>query len=84
MAATQLISLAATAPQAATAVAALGAGAVIINTAYQLLAKATGDSIGLYRTSLLAVEAFGVGRHPTAGVLRAQDFSFWYEIQATP
>lgn len=78
----QLAGLMVAAPQAATAVAAVGAGAVIINVAYRLLLDAVGKSIGLYRTSLLAQEGFGVGRHPTQGLLRAQDFSFAFTIDA--
>lgn len=78
----QLAGLMVAAPQAATAVAAVGAGAVIINVAYRLLLGAVGKSIGLYRTSLLAQEGFGVGRHPAQGLLRAQDFSFAFTIDA--
>ncbi|MFY1634757.1 caspase family protein [Solwaraspora sp. WMMB335] len=78
----QLTSLALAAPQAAAAVAAVGASAVIINVAYRLLLAAVGNSIGLYRTSLLAHEEFGVGRHPTQGRLRAQDFSFAFTIES--
>ena len=79
----QLASLALTAPQAALAVGAVGAGAVIVNVAYRLLRGAVGDSIGLYRTSLLAHEEFGIGRYPADGTLRrAQDFSFSFTVQA--
>ncbi|MET7423461.1 caspase family protein [Dactylosporangium sp. NPDC005555] len=79
----QLASLAVAAPQAALAVGAVGAGAVLVNVAYQLLRGAVGDSIGLYRTSLLAHEEFGVGRYPADGTLRrAQDFSFSFTVQA--
>jgi len=68
------------APQAAMAAAAIGATAKIVDVAYQLLSGAVGNSIGIYRNSLLAGERFGVGRHPTSGVLKAQDFSLSYEI----
>lgn len=78
----QLAGLMVAAPQAATAVAAVGAGAVIVNVAYRLLLDTVGKSIGLYRTSLLAQEKFGVGRHPANGTLRAQDFSFAFTIDA--
>ncbi|MFV2087770.1 caspase family protein [Micromonospora sp. LOL_021] len=78
----QLLGLAVAAPQAAAAAAAIGAGAVVVNLAYRLLLDAVGDSIGLYRTSLLATEEFGVGRHPAVGNLRAQDFSFSYTVEA--
>ncbi|MEV4140705.1 caspase family protein [Dactylosporangium sp. NPDC049742] len=82
-AATTLAGLALAAPQAALAVAAIGAGAVVVNVAYKLLRRAVGDSIGLYRTSLLAHEGFGAGRHPADGTLRrAQDFSFSFTVEA--
>ncbi|GIJ45975.1 hypothetical protein Val02_28610 [Virgisporangium aliadipatigenens] len=79
-AAAQLAGLAVAAPQAAAAVAAVGAAAIVVNTAYRLLSEAVGDSIGIYRTSFLAGEDFGIGRHPRDGLLRAQDFSYSYEI----
>jgi hypothetical protein len=69
------------APQAAAAVAAIGAGAVVINAAYHLLSGMVGTSIGLYRTTLLAGERFGIGRTPAQRVVRAQDFSFQYLIE---
>lgn len=78
----QMAGLLVAAPQAATAVAAVGAGAVVINVAYRLLLGVVGSSIGLYRTSLLAHEGFGVGRHPAHGHRRAQDFSFSYTVEA--
>ncbi|WBB80607.1 caspase family protein [Micromonospora sp. WMMD882] len=78
----QLAGLVVAAPQAAAAVAAVGAGAVVINLAYRLLRGVVGNSIGLYRTSLLAHEEFGVGRHPARGQRRAQDFSFVYTVEA--
>jgi hypothetical protein len=81
-AAVTLGTLVLAAPEAAAIAAALGAGATLINLGYQLLSQAVGKSIGLYRTSLLAQEGFGVGRHPKRGVMRAQDFSFAYEIVA--
>jgi hypothetical protein len=68
------------APTAGTIIAALGAATVVSNIAYKLLSAAVGNSIGLYRTSLLANERFGVGRHPVSGTMRAQDFSFWYQV----
>jgi hypothetical protein len=81
-AALTLAGLAVAAPQAALIVGALGASATICNITYRLLSAAIGSSIGLYRTSLLAQEDFGVGRHPLSGTLRVQDFSFGYEILA--
>jgi hypothetical protein len=68
------------APQAAAVVAALGAGATLVNIGTQLLLQAAGRSIGLYRTSHLAQERFGLGRHPLYDMMSAQDFSFRYEI----
>jgi hypothetical protein len=65
---------------ATAAAMALGAGAVVINLAYKVLRRAVGDSVGLYRTSLLAQENFGIGRHPPKDMLRAQDFSFAYTV----
>jgi hypothetical protein len=73
--------LVAAAPQAAMAVAAIGAGAVLINAAYHLLTGIVGHSIGLYRTTLLAAEQFGIGRPADQCVIRAQDFSFSYLIE---
>ena len=73
---TEVASLAMTTPHAAAAVAVLGAGAVLVNTAYELLTGAVGASIGLYRTSLLAQEQFGVGRHER----HPQDFSFTFSV----
>jgi hypothetical protein len=81
MAMGQLGGLLAAAPQAAAAVAAIGAGAVVINAAYHLLTGIVGSSIGLYRTTLLAGERFGVGRPADQCTVRAQDFSFTYLIE---
>ncbi|GIE35186.1 hypothetical protein Ait01nite_082310 [Actinoplanes italicus] len=73
----QMAQLALTAPQAALAVAVAGAGAVLVNTAYELLTGVVGQSIGLYRTSLLAQEQFGVGRHER----HPQDFTFTFTVE---
>jgi hypothetical protein len=62
------------------AVAALGAAASICNIGYRLLAGAVDKSIGLYRTSLLAQEGFGVGRHPASGSMQPQGFAMAFEI----
>lgn len=70
--------LALTAPHAALAVAAVSAGAVLVNTGYDLLLRAVGQSIGIYRTSLLAQEQFGIGRHGR----HPQDFSFTFSVEA--
>ncbi|MEU8071012.1 caspase family protein [Micromonospora sp. NPDC049151] len=72
----QVAGLALTAPHAAMAVAVAGAGAVLVNTAYELLTGVVGPSIGLYRTSLLAQEQFGIGRHER----HPQDFSFTFTV----
>src|SRR5262249_22903934 len=82
LAAAQLAGLMVTAPHAALGAMAIGAGAVVMNVTYRALVKAGGTSIGLYRTSLLANERFGVGRHPAKDLLRAQDFSFAYTVEA--
>lgn len=57
-------------------VTAVGASAVLARMAYELVLRVAGTSIGLYRTSFLRRERFGVGQHPTEGLYRAQDFSF--------
>jgi Caspase domain len=77
-----LAGIAGIGPQGAAAVVGIGAAATLVGIGSRLVAAATGKSIGLYRTSLLAAEAFGVGRHPRAGLLCSQDFSFAYEIVA--
>jgi hypothetical protein len=79
---TSIAVLAVAAPQAALAAAAVSGCAVLVSTAYELLSRVVGNSIGLYRTSLLASEDFGVGRHPIEGTQPAQDFSFAYEVLA--
>ncbi len=68
------------APVAATAATAVGAGAIVVTAAYELLRKAIGDSIGLYRTTLLAQERFGLDRPLIQRQVRAQDFSFCYTV----
>jgi hypothetical protein len=68
------------APQVAVAVAAVAAVASIIRVGAELVDKAVGKEIGLYRTGFLGYEQFGVGRHPAAGVRQAQGISFAYEI----
>jgi len=65
-------------------VTAVGASAVLARIAYELILKAAGKTIGLYRTAYLAHERFGVGRHPAVGLYRAQDFSFSLLIDAVP
>ncbi|RSM64715.1 hypothetical protein DMB66_18890 [Actinoplanes sp. ATCC 53533] len=73
----QVAGLAMAAPQAAVAVAVAGGAAVLVNTAYELLTGVVGRSIGLYRTSLLAQEEFGLGRHQR----HPQDFTFTFSIE---
>ena len=41
---------------------------------------AVGKEIGLYRTSFLAFERFGVGRQPAEGLRQAQGIEFAYEV----
>ena len=65
-------------------VAAVGASAALARMAYDLVLAATGTSIGLYRTSFVGREQFGVGRHPARGLYRAQDFSFALSIEPVP
>lgn len=69
------------APQVASAVAAVGASAVVVNTAFRLLQLALGGTIGLYRTTFLAHEGFGVGLPSGRTTVRAQDFSFRYSVE---
>lgn len=57
-------------------ITAVGASAVLARMAYELVLGVAGTSIGLYRTSFLRRERFGVGRHPAESLYRAQDFSF--------
>lgn len=82
MAAGVLVELATLGPQGAAVIAGVGAAATLMNISAGLIKAAVGRSIGLYRTSLLAAEGFGVGRHPATGLLRSQDFSFAYEVLA--
>jgi hypothetical protein len=56
--------------------AAVGASAALARAAYELVLGISGRAIGLYRTSFLGREGFGIGRHPSDGLYRAQDFSF--------
>jgi Caspase domain len=79
-AATVLAGLALAAPAAATIVAAAAAAGTIGYFAEKVLTAAVDASIGLYRTSFLPSQRFGLGTHPQTGVIRAQDFSFLFEI----
>ncbi|GID32015.1 caspase family protein [Paractinoplanes brasiliensis] len=57
--------------------AAVARAAVLVDAAYELLFEAAGRTVGLYRTSLLAQEQFGLGRHRR----HPQDFSFTFTIE---
>lgn len=83
-AAAALLAIIALSTVAAPAVAAVGAVATLSAIAWRVLSNALPKSIGLYQTSLLAGEGagFGQGRHPPDGLLRAQGFSFGYEVVA--
>jgi hypothetical protein len=73
----QAAALVLTAPHAVAAAAVMGAGAAVVNTAYRLLTGVVGSSVGLYRTSLLAQEQFGIGRHER----HPQGFSFTFSVE---
>lgn len=76
-----LAAIAVAAPQAALVVGGIAAAATLANVCYRLLSKAVGDSVGVYRTSLLEMDDFRQGRHPPEGLLRAQDFSFRFDVR---
>jgi hypothetical protein len=75
-----LASLAVTNPTAAVVAGSVGAVAVLVRTAARAISRVNGHSIGVYRTSLLPHQRFGVGRHPAQGLIRAQDMSFAFEV----
>jgi hypothetical protein len=84
---TTLGALAVAQPTAALVAASVGAVAVLVRTAARVVEIVRGTSIGVYRTSLLPHEGFGVGgaasgigRRPGHGLLRAQDISFALEF----
>jgi len=80
-AAGSLVGLVAAAPSASAVASAIGGAAVVANLAARVLGMATGDTIGLYRTSWLQYrDRFGLGRHPEDGSYKKQDLSFWYEV----
>jgi len=68
------------APQVAAAVGAVAAVATVVRVASELVQAAVGKEIGLYRTSFLAFERFGVGRQPEEGLRQAQGIEFAYEV----
>ena len=63
-------------------ITAVGASAVLARLAYDLILGVENKAIGLYRTSFLSSEGFGIGRHPATKLYRAQDFSFSLVIDA--
>jgi hypothetical protein len=87
---TTLAALAVAAPAAAVVAGTVGAIAVLVRTAARVIDRARGTSIGVYRTSLLPYQRFGVdppparaGRHPDQGLIAAQDMSFAFEVVDT-
>jgi caspase domain-containing protein len=81
-AAATILGLTAVAPQAGAIVASVGASATVGKIAWRLLSQALPKSIGVYQTSLLAIEGFKLGRHPSQGRYQAKGFSFGYEVLA--
>ncbi|HEU4532603.1 MAG TPA: hypothetical protein VFS00_00750, partial [Polyangiaceae bacterium] len=81
-AAATILGLTAVAPQAGAIVASVGASATVGKIARRLLSQALPKSIGVYQTSLLAIEGFKLGRHPSQGRYQAKGFSFGYEVLA--
>lgn len=77
-----IAGLAVAAPQAAVVVGAASAVATVVAILDRMIHHAAGTSIGLYRRSFFAHERFGVGRHPDEGMLRAQDLSLAFRIEA--
>ena len=80
---TVLAGLTMTGPHAATLAAAMAAGGTVVYFVNKVIQHGLGRHIGLYRTSFLGRENWGIGRHPESGLRRAQDFSFAYEIVST-
>ncbi len=68
-------------PEAAAVVAGVAAAGTLGLAVDGVLRRAFPKTIGLYRTSFLARDAYGLGRHPKDGMIRAQDFSFRFSIQ---
>jgi hypothetical protein len=57
-------------------VTAIGASTALARLAHDSLRADSGNTVGLYRTSFVAREGFGVGRHPARGLHRAGQVSF--------
>ncbi|WP_217134980.1 caspase family protein [Streptomyces sp. AC558_RSS880] len=81
---TALTALAAAEPTAAVVAGSAAAVAILIRMAARMIDQSRGTSIGVYRTTLLPHQRFGVGdgvgRHPAQGLLRAQDMSLVFEV----
>lgn len=82
-----LAGLGLAAPHAAAVAASTAAVAALVRTGARLLDAVRGKGIGVYRTSLLPHQRFGAGpapseagRHPSEGLIRAQDMSFAFEV----
>lgn len=73
-------SLSVVSPPVGLALSAVSAGVLVVDTAYELLSQAVHGTVGVYRTSFLSSEDFGIGRHPAHGSFTVQGFSFAYEI----
>ena len=83
--ATSLTALAGVSPQVDvdTVKGALAGATALGDLAYQLLRRATGDTIGLYRNAHLKLrDGFGIGAHPGPGkaTYNVNDLAFRYEI----
>jgi hypothetical protein len=72
------------APAVAAGVGAVVAVAELVRVGAHLVSAAVGKDIGLYRTSFLPNERFGVGRHPETGTRNAQQIDFAYEVLEQP
>lgn len=68
------------APVAAAAVGAVASIATLVRVGSGLVQAWVGKEIGLYRTSFLAYEQFGLGRQPAHGLRQAQGIEFAYEV----
>lgn len=68
------------APTVTLGVATVAAVAELVRVGARLVTAAVGQHIGLYRTSLLPHESFGIGRHPVTGLKEAQGIRFAFEI----
>jgi hypothetical protein len=82
-----ITALAVAQPTAALVAGSAGAVGLLVRTAARVIDQLRGSSIGVYRTSLLPHEGFGVngaanglGRRPIDGLIHAQDISFALEF----